>query len=161
MDSFGRASGGRSVVQRLKQHNKGARLLLNPDDFLFARETPRCIGGVVRHIRRRIDRAGFAELSVHESERGATRFCHYWTEFGQEQMGALSPALLAAQQAMAGVPVGQDPNGVYRRLEFWVGESPVTVSMEDFAGTPRFDAPAFEAAWRLVVQQFPVVEDRK
>jgi hypothetical protein len=145
------------MAQRLKQHNESARLVLTPDDFLIARETPRSTGGVLRHVRRRIDRSGYAEQSVHEHERGASRFFHYWLEFGQGQMASLYPALLAAQAAMAAAPVGEEPDGAYRCVEFWADEHSVAVRMQDVGGVPRFDVPAFEAAWQLVVQQFPAV----
>jgi hypothetical protein len=147
--------GGERVAQRLKQHNEGARLLLTPDDFLIARETPRSIGGVLRYVRRRIDRGGYAEQSVHEHECAARRFFHYWIELGRGQIAGLYPTLLAAQEAMAKVPVDEDPGGVCRCIEYWAEERPVVVRMQDDAGVPRFSVPAFEAAWRLVVQQFP------
>lgn len=143
------------MAQRLKQHNEGARLQLTPDDFLIARETPASVGVALRHIRRRIGRDGFTEQSVHEHERFASRFFHYRTELSQEQLAALFPTLIQAHEALAGVSIPEDPQGCYRSIEFWAGDTAVKLLMQDVGGEPRFDIPEFEAAWRLVVEQFP------
>lgn len=145
------------MAQRLKQHNEGARLQLTSVDFLIARETPTSVGGALRHIRRRIGRDGFTEQSVHEHERFASRFFHYRTELSQEQLLALLPALMKAQEALVGVAISDDSQGFYRSLEFWAGDTAVRLLMQDVDGQPRFDIPEFEAAWRLVVEQFPKI----
>ena len=70
-------------------------------------------------------------------------------------MVGLLPALTKAHEALAGVSVPEEPQGYYRGIEFWAGERPVKLLMQDVVGVPRFDIPEFEAAWLLVVQQFP------
>lgn len=144
------------MAQRLKQNNEGASLLLTPDDFLIARETPRLVSDVLRHIRRRIGRDGYAEQAVHEHEGFAGRFSYYHTKLSQDQMAALLLTLMKAYEALVAVSVPEDPNGVYRSIEFWVGDRPVKLRMQDVGELPCFDIPEFETAWQFVVQQFPV-----
>ena len=146
--------------QRLKQHNEGARLLLTTDDFLIARQTPWLSNGVLYHVRRRVGRDGYAEQSVHEHGRPVSGFWYTHTALAPERLADVGTALLAAFEAMAGVPVPDDPDGVFRCIEFWKDEQPTAVRMQDIDGTLRYSVPAFEQAWRQVVDLFPSLPSR-
>ena len=145
-------------MQRFKQHNQGARLPLTEDDFLIAPQTSRLAAGVLRQIRRRVARGGFAEQSVHDFGGPSSGwFWHWHGTVSPEHLAEVGTALAAALEAVAGVLTSDDPDGVFRRVEFWAGGRAAEVCMEDVAGSPTRDVPAFERAWRLVVGLFPRV----
>ncbi len=143
-------------MQRLKQHNQGARLSLTVDDFLIARETPRLVGGELRQVRWRVARGGYAEQSVHDfGSPSSGWFWHWHGTVGSERLTEVGSALAGALEAMAGMPASDDPNGVFRRVEFWIGDRAVELIMKDEGGLPMVAVPAFERAWGLVVSVFP------
>ena len=143
-------------MQRFKQHNQGAGLPLTGDDFLIARQTPRLVGGELRQVRRRVARSGYAEQSVHDFGGPSSGwFWHWHGTVGPDRMAEVGAALAGALEGMARVPLSDNPNGVFRRVEFWASDRAVEVCMEDEGGSPVLDVPAFERAWVLVVGLFP------
>lgn len=145
-------------MQRFKQHNQGARLPLTEDDFLIARQTPRFAAGILRQVRRRVAQGGFAEQSVHDFGNPSSGwFWHWHGAVSPKQLAEVGAALAAALEALSGVPTSEDPDGVFRRVEFWAGGQAAEVCMEDVGGSPAHDVPTFERAWQLVVGLFPSV----
>jgi hypothetical protein len=142
------------VQQCFKQHNWGAALPLVAEDLLIARGTPRFVSGVLRHVRMRIARDGFAERSIHDMAPKWSSFWHYRTELPTGRLDGLMEALRVARAELADV-VGGDPNGVYRKVEYWDGTEPVALLMEYEGGTTRYAAPRFEAAWEMIVRLYP------
>jgi hypothetical protein len=143
------------MTQRLRQNNSGARLRLTEDEFLIATETPLSVGGVLRQVRMRIARSGYAERSVHEYGVAASSFWHYSTSLPPVRLEELATALVAAQAALKGVRISDEPNGAYRHIQFWNGDKLAELRMEYVCGIATHDVPAFGAAWDLIVRQFP------
>ena len=65
--------------------------------------------------------------------------------------------LVGAFQAMDGLQITDDAIGVFRRVDFWAEDQVIELCMEDEGGSPKFDVPKFEKAWKLVVGLFPDV----
>jgi hypothetical protein len=149
--------GADGVAQRLKQGNLGDSLALTAEDFLFARRTPSVspIGGIMRCVCIRIAKNGFAERSIHDMAPRSSSFWHYRTEVAPNSLDQLAIALGAARSALAAVEIEQDPNGFYRRIDYWNGDEKVTLRMKDASGKPEHDVPQFETAWSIVLAQFP------
>ncbi|MSR32515.1 MAG: hypothetical protein EXR99_13530 [Gemmataceae bacterium] len=151
--------------QRLKQENADSSLRLAKDDFLIAGETPRFDGKVLRLVRMRVARDGFAERSVHDIGFGPSSFSHNWTCLPLGKLAEITLALECAQAVqgsqlgLAGKEDDEDPNGHFRVIECWVGDRRARLSMQYVKGLAQKAVPAFEAAWLLVVSQFPKLQD--
>lgn len=145
------------MAQRLKQGNLGDSLALTAEDFLFARRTPSVspVGGIMRCVCIRIAKNGFAERSIHDMAPRSSSFWHYRVEIASNSLDQIAAALGAAQSASAAVEIEEDPNGFYRRIDCWNGDEKVTLRMKDASGKPAHDVPQFEAAWSMVLAQFP------
>lgn len=145
------------MTQRLKQHNEGFRFRLQPGDLLIAFAVSGVQGGF-RHARVRVERAGFAGLSVHTHAAQYVDFRHCSTQIDRPQIAALQSALLAALAALTNMrqaTAGDDPDGSYHNLHFWRDQEAIVLRMRYVGGVPCESVPAFESAWQLMMSQFP------
>jgi hypothetical protein len=144
-------------MQQLKQHNLGMRLRLTEQEFLVAQGPALPHRGTVRRIRMRVEPNGFAERSYHELAPQHSVYTWCSVQLDAEPLAALTQALHAARDAQESVG-SDDPDAIYRTLEFWNGGRPVRLCIEYVGAVATPAAPAFEAAWRLLETQFAVAD---
>jgi hypothetical protein len=142
-------------VQRLKQHNLGARLRLNDSELLIAQGPALPDRATLRRVRMRFELAGYGEWAYHEIGRRFSVFSHRSVELDAARVAEIAAALRAAWLEHPRGETEADPQRQYRTVEFRDGDKVRELRVEYDAGLPRPAAPAFEAAWRLLEQQFP------
>jgi hypothetical protein len=137
-------------VQRLKKNNVGANLRLREEDFLLSFDTPRSPTGGLRFVRVHIELGGFAERSEHEIGRNSSGFALLSIRLDEAQLESLQSALRAAFIEQGPADFRVDPNGHFRTLQFRDGARVLVVRSEYLGGVPDPEAPAVNAAWRLL-----------
>lgn len=143
-------------MQRLKQNNQGSQLTLAAEELVIARQTPRLVAGQLQQVRRRVERGGYIEQSIHDFGDPSTGWFWHW--HGVVAQSGLEQVEIALANAFAENPVEvipDDPNGTYRQIQFWAEDRPVAIYMEDVDGVPAKSSPAFELAWRQIIDLFP------
>lgn len=141
-------------MQRLKQNNSGANLQLSDQDLLLTwGRNPGRTG--LSFTRIHIECDGFAERSIHELQPHLSSFWHCHLQLTQENLGVIRELLNAAAVALAEFEVSDNPNSVYRCIDFALGSEVVKLRMEDVNAAPLFYVPSFEAAWAAIMDIFP------
>jgi hypothetical protein len=146
-----------ATMQQLKQHNLGMHLRLTEHECVVAQGPAFPNRGTVRRIRMRVEPSGFAERSYHELAARHSVFNWCSAQLEPTHLVALTEALQAARDAQEAIGC-DDPNAVYRVLQFWDRGNAVRLCVEyvDEVATPA--APCFEAAWQLLERQFAAAE---
>jgi hypothetical protein len=147
-------------MQRLKQSNSGAVLPLDAHEMLSASTTQTLPAKGWCHVRMRLAVNGEAERSVHLYDGPShTSFHHEHVVVPQEVVAEMAAAVRAAFAEREALPEEEDDSqALYRTIHFRDADAPakmLAVEYED--GQPVGPAAAFEAAWRMLSAQFPIL----
>jgi hypothetical protein len=144
-------------VQRWKQYNIGMQTRLREDELLIAQGPVFPNRGNLRRVRMRVERGGYAEMAFYEIDPKVSVFVHRSGQFDVADLIRLDAALQVAYAANES-STGDDPNGMYRTIEFWRNGELARLCVEYRDGVASPAAPVFEEVWRLIHTQFPTLE---
>jgi hypothetical protein len=95
------------------------------------------------------------QLNERELQPHVSSFWHCRLRLTREMLREIRELLSAAALDLAEFNVTDDPNGIYRCIDFAGASGVVKLRMEDVNAAPRFHVPSFEAAWAAIMRVFP------